>query len=105
MNMNKDDNKNITKIDALRMRLVNEEKERGGLVLHIDARAVEISIEREKTFEQIQARFIDFQYNDATRQLEPAFFDVAKIVSDYLTTAEIYNVVKAGVNSFIERGF
>ena len=103
--MNKKDKENIAKIEALRARLVNEETERGGLVLHIDARAVEISIEREKTYEQVQARFIDFQFNDARRQLEPAFFDVAKIVSDYLTSAEIYNVVKAGVNSFIERGF
>ena len=105
MNMNKKDKNNIVKIEALRARLVNEEKERGGLVLHIDGRAVEISIEREKTFEQVQARFVDFQYNDARKQLEPAFFDVVKIVSDYLTSAEIYNVVKAGVNSFIERGF
>ena len=103
--MNKKDRKNIEKIEALRTHLINEEKERGGLVLHIDGRAVEISVEREKTFEQVQARFMDFQYNDERKQLEPAFFDVAKIVSDYLTSAEIYNVVKAGVNSFIERGF
>ena len=47
MNMNKKDRKNIEKIEALRARLVNEEKERGGLVLHIDGRAVEISIERD----------------------------------------------------------
>ena len=105
MNMNKKDRKNIEKIEALRTHLVNEEKERGGLVLYVDGRAVEISIEREKTFEQVQARFVDVQYNDARKQLEPAFFDVVKIVSDYLTSAEIYNVVKAGVNSFIERGF
>ena len=103
--MNKKDKNNIVKIEALRARLVNEEKERGGLVLYVDGRAVEISIEREKTFEQVQARFVEFQYNDARKQLEPAFFDVVKIVSDYLTSAEIYNVVKAGVNSFIERGF
>ena len=106
MNINsKKDKENIAKIEALRARLVDEEKERGGLVLHIDGCAVEISIERDKSFEQIQARFIDFMYNDARRQFEPAFFDVAKVVSDYLTTAEIYNVIKAGVNSFIERGF
>ena len=105
MNMNKKDKNNIVKIEALRARLVNEEKERGGLVLHIDGRAVEISIEREKTFEQVNARFVDFQYNDARKQLEPAFFDIVKIVSDYLTSAEIYNVIKAGVNSFVERGF
>lgn len=105
MNMNKKDKNNIAKIEALRMRLVNEESGRGGMVLHIDARAVEISIERAKTFEQVNARFIDFQFNEARRQLEPAFFDIVKIVSDYLTSAEIYNVVKAGVNSFVERGF
>lgn len=34
MNMNKKDKENIKKIDALRMRLVNEEKERGGLALY-----------------------------------------------------------------------
>lgn len=104
MDMNKKD-KNIAKIEALRMRLVNEEKERGGLVLYVDSRAVEISIEREKTFEQVQARFIDLQYMETRQQAESAFFDIAKVVSDYLTSAEIYNVVKAGVNSFIERGF
>lgn len=103
--MNKKDKENIKKIEDLRARLVDEEKERGGLLLHIDGRAVELSIEREKSFEQIQARFIDFMYNDAGRQLEPAFFDIVKIVSDYLRTSEIYNVIKAGVNSFIERGF
>ena len=88
MNINsKKDKENIAKIEALRLRLVNEEKERGGLVLHIDGRAVEVSIEREKNFEQVQARFIDFMYNDARRQLEPAFFDIAKIASDALTTS------------------
>lgn len=106
MNINsKKDKENIEKIENLRARLVKDESGRAGLVLHVDSRAVEISIEREKSFEQIQARFIDFMYNDARRQLEPAFFDIVKIVSDYLTTAEIYNVIKAGVNSFIERGF
>lgn len=105
MNINKDDNKNIDKIEALRMRLVKEGAGRGGFVLYVDSRAVEISVEREKTFEEVNARFIDFQFNNARRQLEPAFFDIAKIVSDYLTSAEIYNVVKAGANSFIERGF
>lgn len=103
--MNKKDKENLEKIESLRLRLVNESSRRGGIVLHIDACVVEFSIEREKNFEQIQARFVDFQFNDARRQLEPAFFDVAKIVSDCLTTAEIYNVVKAGVKSFIERGF
>lgn len=103
--MNKKDKENISKIETLRMRLINEETGRGGIVLHIDARAVEFSIEREKSFEQVQARFIDFQFNEARRQLEPAFFDIAKIVSDYLTTAEIYKAVKAGVSSFVERGF
>lgn len=103
--MNKKDKENMEKIESLRLRLVNDETGRGGLVLYVDARAVEFSIEREKNFEQIQARFVDFQFNDARRQLEPAFFDVMKIVSDCLTTAEIYNVIKAGVESYVERGF
>ena len=103
--MNKKDKENIAKFHALRLRLVNEEKERGGLVLHIDARAVEISVERATCFEQIQARFVDFQFNEVRRQLDPAFFDIVKIVSDYLTTEEIYRVVKAGVKSYVERGF
>ena len=103
--MNKKDKENIQKIESLRLRLVKAQSGRGGLVLHVDARAVEFSIEREKSFEQVQARFIDFQFNDARRQLEPAFFDIVKIVSDHLTTAEIYNVIKAGVQSFTKRGF
>jgi hypothetical protein len=105
MNMNKDDNKNIEKIESLRLRLLKEGAGRGGLVLYVDSRAVEISIEREKTFEQVNARFIDMQFMETRRQAEAAFFDIVKIVSDYLTSAEIYNVIKAGVNSFIERGF
>lgn len=105
MDMNKRDNKNIEKIEALRARLVKDGAGRGGLVLYVDSRAVEFSIEREKTFEQTQARFIDLQFMETRRQAETAFFDIAKIVSDCLTGAEIYNVVKAGVNSFIERGF
>lgn len=103
--MNKKDKENIEKIESLRLRLLKDESGRGGLVLYVDARAIEFSIEREKSFEQIQARFIDFQFNDARKQLEPAFFDVAKIVSDCLTTAEIYNVIKAGIKSYTERGF
>lgn len=107
-NMNissKNDKDNIQKIEDLRARLVDEEKGRGGLALYIDSRAVEIFVEREESFEQVRARLIDLQYVETRRQVESVYFDVAKIVSDYLTTAEIYNVIKAGVNSYIERGF
>ena len=105
MEMNKKDKENVQKIESLRLRLLKEGAGRGGLVLYVDARAVEFSIEREKKFEQIQARFIDFQFNDARRQLEPAFFDIAKIVSDCLTSADIYTIIRAGVQSYTERGF
>lgn len=103
--MNKAKKENIQKIESLRARLMDGDAARGGIVLYVDARAVEFSIEREKSFEQIQARFIDFQFNVARKQLEPVFFDIAKFVSDYFTSAEIYNVVKSGVKSFTERGF
>lgn len=103
--MNKKDKENMEKIESLRLRLLKDGAGRGGLVLYVDSRAIEISIEREKKFEQIQARFIDFQFNDARRQIEPAFFDIAKIVSDYLTSADIYSIIRAGVNSYTERGF
>ena len=105
MDMNKKDKENIEKIESLRLRLLKNESGRGGLVLYVDARAVEFSIERDKKFEQIQARFIDFQFNDVRRQLEPAFFDIAKIVSDYLTSADVYTIIRAGVQSYVERGF
>ena len=103
--MNKKDKENMEKIESLRLRLLKDGAGRGGFVLYVDARAVEFSVEREKKFEQIQARFIDFQFNDARRQLEPAFFDIVKIVSDYLTSADIYNIIRAGVKSYVERGF
>lgn len=107
-NMNKaqkNDKDNIQKIEDLRARLADEGEGRGGLALYIDSRAVEIFVEREKSFEQVRARFIDLQYVETRRQVESVYFDIAKIVSDYLTTAEIYNTIKAGVNSYIERGF
>ena len=103
--MNKKDKENMEKIESLSLRLLKDGAGRGGFVLYVDARAVEFSVEREKKFEQIQARFIDFQFNDARRQLEPAFFDIVKIVSDYLTSADIYNIIRAGVKSYVERGF
>lgn len=106
MNINsKNDKINIQKIESLRARLVDKSEERGGLVLWIDARAVEIVIEREGNCEETRARFIDLQYIDSRRQAEIVYFNIAKFLSDYLTTAEIYNAIKAGINSFIERGF
>ena len=101
----KNDKDNIKKIEDLRVRLLGEDEGRGGLALYIDSRAVEIFVERKKIFEQIRARFIDLQYVETRRQVESVYFDVAKIVSDYLPTAEIYNAIKAGINSYIERGF
>ena len=100
----KNDKDNIQKIEDLRARLADEGEGRGGLALYIDSRAVEIFVEREKSFEQLRARLIDLQYVETRRQVESVYFDIAKIVSDYLTTAEIYNAIKAGINSYIERG-
>lgn len=106
MNINsKNDKDNIRKIEDLRARLADKDKGRGGLALYIDSRLVEIFVERDKNFEQVRARLMMSEYMSCRQSIAITYYDICKIASDYLTTAEIYNAIKAGVNSYIERGF
>lgn len=102
--MNKNDKSNINLIESIRRRMARRD-DRGGAILQVDGRPVEFTLETaESGFEEFRARFAKIEYIKPLARADVSFYDVARGVSDYLTTAELYNVIKAGVNSYIERG-
>lgn len=108
MNINsKSDKANIQKIENLRFNLARKDAgTTAGLCIYIDRRAVEVIVEKVGQYgEHTRVSLASVQYNDFRRAFDMYIRDIARLESDYLTTAEIYNVIKAGVNSLIERGF
>lgn len=106
MNMNKNDKINIDKIENLRARLVDAGKGRKGCILYIDGRALELQLVRYSDKSEVfYARLLRIEYNASAEKSDIYPITLADVVSDYLTTVEIYNVCKAGVNAYIERGF
>lgn len=103
----KNDKGNIQKIEDLRDYVCKgNDFFAGGLVLYIDARAVEIVISRQGLCgEHTRARLIQLAYNDAIKDTQVFKTRFLSVESDYLTAAEIYNAIKASINSYIERGF
>ena len=111
MNMNKKDKENINVIESMRRRAAGTNA-KDGKILQVVGKLVEFKLETGKSgfgdkagYEEFNARLIDVVYFHGAHKADLMFYDCARGMSSYLTSAEIYNVIKAGVKSYAERGF
>ena len=105
MDMNKKDKHNINTIEDMRFRMHGKD-ERNGCILQVDGKYIELKLETEKSgFEEFRARMIEITYFQSTQKAEIDYFNCCYGVSCYLTSGEIYAVIKEAVKSYIKRGF